>query len=95
MAGDGRDAAFGVARRRAIEMATSMGFLDFFAEQSPLGGLGLVRARLRADRSAIRTRRSQHSRRGEKRTREKLDRLGRGHGFPFRGEPLQIRGHGL
>ena len=29
MAGDGRDAAFGVARRRAIEMATSMGFWIF------------------------------------------------------------------
>ena len=88
MAGDGRDAALGVARRRAIEMATSMGLLDLFAEQSALGGLGLVRARLCADRSAIRTRRSQRSRRGEKRTREELDRLRSSHGFPFRRQPL-------
>src|SRR2546423_2740641 len=69
VAGDGRDAALGVARRGAIEDETPVGLLDFPAQQRALGRLGLAGARLRANRSSIRSRVPQYSRRGQKRAR--------------------------
>src|SRR6476660_2060082 len=67
MAGDDRDAAFGVAGRGAIENETPMGLLDFPAEQRALGCVGLEGARLRLDHSSVRPRSAQHPRRRQER----------------------------